>query len=61
MELLLPFEPKELEFLDRLLDHGEVVPELLTQDQALQERIRKHPDLAWKALNVRQFKKPQRR
>lgn len=56
MEIILPFEPNEHEFLDRLLDFGEIVPELLTSEEALQERIRNHPDLAWKALNVRNFK-----
>lgn len=54
---LLPFTEAEREFLDRLLDYGEVEPTLLTGDAELVERIRRHPGLAWKAQNVRQFKK----
>lgn len=53
---LLPFTEAEREFLDRLLDYGEVEPTLLTGDAELAERIRRHPGLAWKAHNVRQFK-----
>lgn len=53
---LLPFSEAEKEFFDRLLDHGEVKPSLLTEDEDLWERISLHPGLAWKALNVRNFK-----
>ena len=53
---LLPLNDAEREFLDRLLDHGEVEPELLTTDGDLADRIRRHPGLEWKAQNVRQFK-----
>jgi len=53
---LLPFTEAEREFLDRLLDCGEVEPTLLTSDAELANRIRRHPGLAWKAHNVRQFK-----
>jgi len=49
---VLPFTDAEMEFLDRLLDHGEIEPWLLTQDKPLVERIRRHPMLQWKALNV---------
>jgi len=56
---LLPFTAAEMEFLNRLLDRGEIHPELLTADEDLQDRIRKHPLLEWKALNVREFIKNQ--
>ena len=56
---LLPFTAAEMEFLDRLLDKGEIIPELLTSDEDLQDRIRRHPLLEWKALNVREFRKNQ--
>ncbi len=46
----------ETEFLNHLLDKGEIVPSLLTSDRDLQERISQHPLLKWKALNVREFK-----
>ncbi|SPD72454.1 conserved hypothetical protein [uncultured Desulfobacterium sp.] len=52
---LFPFTSTEIEFLDQLLAKGEIVPELLTADKDLQDRIRRHPLLEWKALNVREF------
>jgi len=57
---LLPLDDAEREFLDRLLDHGEVYPALLTRDAELSDRIRRHPGLEWKARNVRQFKSGKR-
>lgn len=54
---LLPVTAAEQEFLDRILDKGEIAPELLTGDEALQDRIRRHPLLEWKAVNVREHKK----
>jgi predicted nucleotidyltransferase component of viral defense system len=57
LEVVLPLKKNEHEFLERLLGHGEIDPELLTQDKALAKRISGHPALAWKALNVRQFQR----
>ena len=57
---LLPLNDAEREFLDRLLDQGEVDPTLLTNDADLADRIRRHPGLEWKAQNVRQFKSGKR-
>lgn len=54
---LISFTPAEREFLDRLLDHAEIKPSLITSDEALAERIAQHPLLAWKAENVRRYKK----
>ncbi|MBF8279486.1 MAG: hypothetical protein HW385_918 [candidate division NC10 bacterium] len=56
LEIVLPLEDHELEFLNRLLDHGEIEPSVLTKDSEMIERIRSHPGLKWKALNVKQFK-----
>ena len=53
---LLPFTAAEREFLDRLLDEGEIVPQLLTADASLQDRIQRHPLLKWKAINVKQHR-----
>ena len=50
---VLPMTSEEIAFLDHLLDHGRIEPELLTADADLVERIRVHPLLQWKALNVR--------
>jgi len=53
---LLPFTEPESEFLDRILDHGEIAPDLVTTDADLADRVRRHPLLQWKALNVRRHK-----
>ncbi len=56
LSVVLPFTDAEREFLDLLLDKGEVDSTVLTTDTALQERIQGQPLLEWKALNVRQHK-----
>lgn len=56
LEMVLPFSSSESEFLNRLLDHGEIVGALLTRDESLVECINHHPLLKWKAQNVRRFK-----
>lgn len=53
LSAVLPLAPSEREFLDRLLDSGEIVPELLTSDPELARRIASQPGLLWKAHNVR--------
>ena len=54
--LVLPLRDSEIAFLDRLLDYAEIASALITDDDALKERIAAHPGLRWKAQNVRQFK-----
>jgi predicted nucleotidyltransferase component of viral defense system len=54
--MLLPFAPSELEFLNRILERGEIEPSLLTEDEALAGRIKQHPLLQWKALNVSRYR-----
>jgi hypothetical protein len=56
MKRVLPLRENEKQFLDRLLDHGEILPKLLTDDASMAERIGEHPGLRWKALNVRKHK-----
>jgi predicted nucleotidyltransferase component of viral defense system len=56
LQAVLPFTPNESEFLDRLLDHGEIMPGLLTTDEQLAGRISRHPLLEWKAINVRRHR-----
>ena len=53
LSVVFPLEDHEIKFLDLLLDKGEIEPELLTKDSDLQERIKRHPMLLWKALNVK--------
>lgn len=56
LSVVLPFTESETEFLNLLLDKGEIVPSLLTTDKELQSCISRHPLLEWKALNVREHK-----
>jgi predicted nucleotidyltransferase component of viral defense system len=56
LAVVLPFTDAEREFLDRILDHGEIKPEVLTSDPDMASRIASHPMLQWKAQNVRQHK-----
>ena len=53
---VLPFTVAESEFLDLLLDTGEIDATILTTNLDLQQRIQKHPLLQWKALNVKRHK-----
>ena len=59
LRVVLPLAEAESEFLDRLLDHGEIVPALLTNDPVLRGRIAAQPMLAWKSLSVRRRKDSQ--
>lgn len=53
LAVLLPFTENEMEFLNQILDRGKIAPELLTDNVEMQDRIRHHPLLEWKAVNVR--------
>lgn len=57
LSAVLPLSDREREFLDRILDHGQIEGSLLTSDPALLDRIRRHPGLEWKAQNVREYKR----
>jgi hypothetical protein len=53
MAAVLPLEAHELEFLERLNGSGDIAPQLLTAEAAMQAVIQDHPGLKWKALNVK--------
>jgi predicted nucleotidyltransferase component of viral defense system len=53
LSMVLPMRQIEIEFLDGILDRGQIAPELLTADADMIHRIQAHPLLQWKALNVR--------
>ncbi len=53
MSAVLPLEAHEREFLERLNGAGDIVPELLTAEPAMQGIIRDQPGLKWKTLNVK--------
>jgi predicted nucleotidyltransferase component of viral defense system len=56
LSMVLPLADHELDFLERLNGKGEVVPDVLTDDQRMRDTIRAHPGLLWKAQNVRQYR-----
>ena len=56
LNVVLPLAETEMKFLDQLLDYGESVPSMLTDDEQMAGRIGAHPLLRWKALNVRQHR-----
>jgi predicted nucleotidyltransferase component of viral defense system len=56
LNAVFPFVDREIDFLNSLLDKGEINPSFLTSDAGLQQRINHHPLLEWKALNVKQHK-----
>ena len=58
LSAVLPLRPEEREFLEHLNERGEIVPELLTGDWAMQRLLCGHPGLRWKALNVRRHRGP---
>ena len=58
---VLPLAENEKQFLDRLLEHGQIEPSLLTEDQQMCDRIQSHPGLQWKALNIRKHSNRNRR
>lgn len=55
MNAVLPLEAQELEFIERLNGAGDIAPELLTADPAIQATIREQPGLKWKAMNVKKL------
>ena len=57
LSMVLPLDNRELEFLRRLNEEGEIAADLLTSDPIMQATLREHPGLAWKALNVRKHRR----
>ena len=56
LSALLPLNENEIEFLTKINEQGEIEPDLLTTDSGMQEIIIRHPQLNWKALNVKRHK-----
>lgn len=52
LSAVYPFSKQELDFLDGVNTKGRIDPSLITEDTQLQARIKKHPMLRWKVMNV---------
>ncbi|MGO8673245.1 MAG: nucleotidyl transferase AbiEii/AbiGii toxin family protein [Capsulimonadaceae bacterium] len=61
LSVVLPLYDNEMTFLNKILDDGEIHPIHITSDGEMSTRLVIHPGLAWKALNVREFKKAGKR
>lgn len=57
MSIVLPLRRPERKFLDRINDDGEIEPELITADREMAAKILQHPQLLWKATNVRSHRR----
>lgn len=51
-----PISEPHREFIDRLLEYGEVRPELVASEPEQIDRIASHPGLLWKAKNVKAYR-----
>ena len=51
---VLPLSQSEIDFLDRLLDHGKIDAASITDDKDLAGHVANHPMIKWKAMNVRE-------
>ncbi len=49
LSIVLPFKENEIEFLEKLQQHGEIKPELISNNVDFCERVKKHPLLHWRA------------
>jgi hypothetical protein len=58
LSVVVPLRAEETAFLERLNDRGEIVPELLNADAEMQQRLRDHPALRWKAQTVQAPRSP---
>ncbi len=52
---ILPFTQNENDFLELVLQKGEIDPSLITTDVDLQQKISNHPGLLWKVQHVKKF------
>ena len=56
LSAVLPITAAERDFLNLLLDKGEIDSTILTQDTTLQKYIQEQPLLKWKSFNVQRHK-----
>ncbi len=55
LSVLLPLRDNESEFLNLLLDFGEIRPELICNDPDLCKKIQVQPALIWKSIHVKKM------
>ena len=52
---IITFDNKELEFLNNIIEHRKMTPEIIAQEAGLIAFIKQHPVLPWKTMNVREY------
>ena len=60
LDIILPFSNSEKKFLEEVNFTGNVYPELVSLDETMQINIKSHPMLAWKCLNVKNYRSKQK-
>lgn len=60
LDIILPFSNSENKFLQEVNFTGNIYPEMVSEDEAMQMNIRNHPMLAWKCLNVKNYRSKQK-
>ena len=60
LDIILPFSDSENKFLQEVNFTGNIYPEMVSEDEAMQINIRNHPMLAWKCLNVKNYRSKQK-
>ena len=60
LDIILPFSESENKFLQEVNFTGNIYPEMVSEDEAMQMNIRNHPMLAWKCLNVKNYRSKQK-
>lgn len=60
LDIVLPFSDSENKFLQEVNFTGNIYPEMVSEDEAMQMNIRNHPMLAWKCLNVKNYRSKQK-
>ena len=52
---IITFNNNDLKFLTNIIEHGKIIPELITNDKTLINIINQHPVLLWKCIHVREY------
>ena len=60
LDIILPFSDSENKFLQEVNFTGNIYPEMVSEDEAMQMNIRNQPMLAWKCLNVKNYRSKQK-
>ena len=60
LDIILPFSDSEKNFLKEVNFTGNIYPEMVSEDESMQMNIRNQPMLAWKCLNVKNYRSKQK-